>query len=183
MIVIGLTQQVNTDAELTALTGMTEQQIVWHNGQNAAFMFFSNKSGGDLTPDVRGGYWVKDTIEGLTLEQYKEMRYKEIDTRTAEIITQGFTYQNKVFSLSQNAQINILAINETREDPALSYPIIYNTIDDLDSYSVTDATDLHNMYLTALGTKKGVVDSGTALKDSVRIAVNETEVELIIDNR
>jgi hypothetical protein len=39
------------------------------------------------------------------------------------------------------------------------------------------------MYLTALATKKSWVDSGTALKDSIRDAIDENSVSLIIDNR
>jgi hypothetical protein len=119
----------------------------------------------------------------LSLDEYKELRYHEIDSKTTEIILLGFTYQSKVFSLSQNAQINLLALDETRDDPALTYPIIYNTIDDLDSYTVVDSTDLHTMYLTALATKKGIVDSGTVLKTSIRNATTEAEVDAVIDNR
>jgi hypothetical protein len=123
------------------------------------------------------------TIVVLDLDNFKQLRFKEIDLRTEELIKQGFSYNNLTFSLSQNAQINILALHETRNDPALTYPIEYSTIDDSAHYDVVDATDLHNMYLTALATKKGWVDSGTALKDSIRAATNEQEVQSIIDNR
>jgi hypothetical protein len=123
------------------------------------------------------------TLTDVTLDDYKTLRYHDVDTRTSELISQGFTYQAKVFSLSPNAQTNILALDNTRDDPALSYPIKYNTIDDLDSYDVIDATDLHNMYLTALATKKGHVDSGTVLKTSIRNAATKADVDAIIDNR
>lgn len=119
----------------------------------------------------------------LILSEYKELRYHEIDQRTGELISQGFTYQSKVFSLSANAQTNILALDNSRDDPALIYPINYNTIDDLDSYDVVDSNDLHSMYLTALQTKKGHVDSGTVLKDTIRNAVDQQAVDLIIDAR
>lgn len=123
------------------------------------------------------------TPKELTLEEYKQIRYNEIDCRSSELISQGFTYQSKVFSLSVSAQTNILALDNTRDDPALTYPIKYNTIDDVDSYDVIDSTDLHNMYLTALATKKGVLDSGTTLKTSVRTATTQAEVDAVIDNR
>jgi hypothetical protein len=100
------------------------------------------------------------TLTDVTLDDYKTLRYHDVDTRT-----------------------NILALDNTRDDPALSYPIKYNTIDDLDSYDVIDATDLHNMYLTALATKKGHVDSGTVLKTSIRNAATKADVDAIIDNR
>lgn len=123
------------------------------------------------------------TLTDVTLDDYKALRYHEIDTKTEEKIGLGFSYAGKVFSLSANAQTNILALDNTRDDPALSYPIEYSTIDDLDNYFVQNSTDLHNMYLTALATKKSWVDSGTTLKDSVRTATTHAEVDTIIDNR
>ena len=118
-----------------------------------------------------------------TLAGLKEFRYDEIDARTGEIISEGFTYQTKIFSLSQNAQINILGLDNAKDDPAMVYPIEYNTIDDLDSYSVVDATDVHNMYLTALATKKATTDSGTAIKQQIRDAADIPAVNAIVDNR
>jgi hypothetical protein len=123
------------------------------------------------------------TATELTLDNYKALRYHEIDARTEELILNGFSYASKVFSLSQNAQINILALHETRNDPALIYPIEYSTLNDSDNYFVIDADDLHSMYLTALATKKAHVDSGTLIKDSIRAAVDEAAVDAIIDNR
>ena len=149
-------------------------------------MYYPNHNTGEHTPDdqVNGvGVWKREKTKGLTLAEYKELRYKEIDNRTMELILDGFNYLGKVFSLSQNAQINILGLDETRDDPALTYPITYNTLDDLDTYLVTDATDLHTMYLTALGTKKAVVDSGSNLKALVRDSIDANSVLLIVDNR
>lgn len=182
MIVIGLTQQVNTDAELTALTGLSRNDIIWHNGESSAYIYEPKFKIGDVE-SVEGGYWVKDKIQGINLSEYKDVRYNEIDDRTEERILLGFGYQGKVFSMSSTAQTNILALDNTRNDPAMSYPVRYSTLDDSDHYDVLDATDLHNMYLTALGTKKAWVDSGTSLKDAVRAAIDENAVSLIIDNR
>ena len=182
MIVRGLITNVNTDAELTALTGLTRNDFVWHNGNSCLYVYEPKFKSGDIS-SIEGGYWIKETIPSLSLEEYKELRYKEIDAKTEDKIKLGFSYAGKVFSMSANAQTNILALDNTRDDPAMSYPIIYNTIDDLDSYAVINSTDLHNMYLTALGTKKAWVDSGTNLKDAVRAAIDENAVSLIIDNR
>lgn len=121
--------------------------------------------------------------EAISLDEYKSQRYVEIDAKTGELISQGFTYQNLIFSLSQNAQINLLGLDNTRDDPSMTYPIAYNTLDDLNSYDVQSANDIHLMYLTALGTKKSYVDSGTILKKLIRDAVDYNAVELIIDNR
>lgn len=182
MIVKALIQNISTDAELTALTGKIANDFVYHSGKDSVYCYEPSFKNGDIS-SVAGGFWVKEKIKALNLDEYKACRFKEIDLKTEEKIKIGFSYQGKVFSLSQNAQINILALHETRNDPALTYPIEYSTIDDLGHYDVQNATDLHNMYLTALATKKAWVDSGTALKDAVRNAVDEVSVQSIIDNR
>ena len=120
----------------------------------------------------------------VDLANYKALRYTEIDNKTGELVVQGFEYpasSGNIFSLSQNAQINISALNQSRDDVA--YPITYNTIDDINEYSVTDVTSMHNMYLTALATKKASIDSGSALKAQIRAAIDRAEVDAIIDNR
>jgi hypothetical protein len=117
------------------------------------------------------------------LEELKQWRYDLIDARTSELIKEGFGYAGKQFSLSQNAQLNILGLDNAKDDPAIEYPIKYNTIDDLDTYDVVDAADVHNMYITALGTKKAHLDSGTVLKQQIRDAIDVDGVNAIIDNR
>ncbi len=183
MIVIGLIQQVETDAELKALTGLANNSFVYHNGVGSAYIYEAKHITGDIIPNDGIGVWNKDHTECLDLNEYKAVRYNEIDSRTGELIANGFAYQSLVFSLSQNAQINILGLDNTKDDPALTYPIEYSTIDDSDHYYVQNATDLHYMYLTALATKKAHVDSGTVLKDLVRDAVDENAVLAIADNR
>jgi hypothetical protein len=119
----------------------------------------------------------------LSLDDYKLLKHNAIDRRTGELISVGYTYATKQFSFSPNAQINILALDNTKDDPALTYPIVYNTIDDIDTYSIVDSADLHAMYLTALATKKAHLDSGTVLKDQVRSAIDKAGVDAVIDNR
>jgi len=116
-----------------------------------------------------------------SLINYKGLRYIEIDKRTGELISAGFTYATKQFSLSLNAQINISALNQSKD--LLTYPVNYNTLNDEDEYDVIDATDMGNMYMTALATKKGMIDSGTALKQQIRAAIDEAGVDAVIDNR
>lgn len=117
----------------------------------------------------------------FTLDEFKIFRYEEIDARTEELIALGYTYDSVQFSLSQNAQINLIGLDNIRDE--LTYPITYNNIDDTATYSIADATTIHNMYLQALGVKKAHLDSGTALKDQIRAAVDRSAVEAIVDNR
>lgn len=119
--------------------------------------------------------------DSLSLPAYKKEKNLDIDLRSALLIEDGFTYQGKVFSLSTNAQINISALNQTRND--LTYPVTYNTIDDIDTYDVVDAADMNAMYMAALATKKAVLDGGTSLKTQVRQATTKEEVDAVIDNR
>jgi len=114
------------------------------------------------------------------LSDLKIFRNKEIDTRTEELIALGYTYDSKQFSLSLNAQTNLIGLDNVRTE--LTYPITYSTIDD-SSYSVVDAATIHAMYLTALGTKKAHLDSGRVLRDSINAAVDIAAVNAIIDNR
>lgn len=120
-------------------------------------------------------------IDNLTLDEYKQEKFKDIDDKTAELISAGYTYDSKQFSLSTSAQINLSALRESKD--IMTYPIKYNTLDDTDTYSVTDATAVENMYRQALAVKKGHLDAGTDLKDQVRAAATKTEVDAVVDNR
>jgi len=180
MIIKGLIPNVNTDAELATLTGMVNQDFAWHNGENSAYMFRDNVASGD----VQGvdGWWLKDSfVKGVDLAEYKAFRVSEIDKRTGELIALGYVYQGVTFPLSQNGQINLLGMITTKD--FLHYPIGLNNIDDTAVYQIQDATDLGNLYMTALGTKKAKLDSGTALKTQINAAIDESAVSLIIDNR
>lgn len=123
----------------------------------------------------------KQAPDLTTLAGLKAFRYSEIDNKTGELIGQGFVYATKTFSLSTSAQINISALNQSKD--VLTYPIEYNTIDDQDVYQVVDATDMGNMYMAALTVKKGHLDSGSALKAQVRAAVDIAAVNAVVDNR
>jgi hypothetical protein len=181
MVVIALTQQVSNDAELTALTGMNEQTIVWHLGSVTAYRYEPHYGNGDIT-SVEGGYWIKDSNnKGLNLAEYKAYRNEEIDVRTKELIALGYSYAGYTFPLSIEGQINLVGMITFKD--ALSYPVDLNNINDTAVYNIADSTDLLQLYGTALATKKARLDSGTALKTQVNAAIDEAEVAAIIDNR
>ena len=183
MIVIDLTQTVATNAELTALTGKVDQDIVYHSGEGSAFMFRTNlaETQGLLEADDNSGFWVKDSIDCLTLEQYKAYRFEEINYRSRELIAQGHIYASKLFSLSENAQRNLLGLFSARD--FLTYPQEYRTKYDLDKVSLNDASDVSNFYFSAMGTIQTHLGTGNALKQQVKDAVDASAVASIIDNR
>jgi hypothetical protein len=118
-----------------------------------------------------------------SLHRLKHAKMKAIDARTDELIAAGFTYADKSFSLSLAAQAKMMGTHQVKDDPALTYPINWNTINDDDVYAIANATDLNGFYLTGLGTYRTHVDGGTSLKDQVRAATTEAEVNAIVDNR
>lgn len=125
----------------------------------------------------------KDSVDATGLPAYKTVKFTAIDLRTDQLISAGFTFSTKQFSLSANAQARLMGINQVRTDAAITYPIRWNTIDDLDYYDVPDAATVLSFYLTAVGTYRGHVDSGTALKDSVRAAATMAAVDAVVDTR
>lgn len=184
MIVIALTTNVATDAELTALTGLTNQEFVYHSGCGCAFMFRNNVAAGDFQADDNSGYFIKDySIECLDLDGFKQHRVAEINERTSELITAGYTWAGKQFPLSINGQINLLGLVNAAQLNMLTFPIDLNTIDDTDRHPIADSTEVYNIFGTALGTKKAILDGGTDLKAQIMAAVDETAVAAIVDNR
>lgn len=117
----------------------------------------------------------------LTVQGYKEFLFDQIDEKTGKLISQGFTYGGKAFSLSTSAQTNIT--NTFLAKDILTYPVEWNTKDDSEVINIADATEMTAFYQTALATVKGRLDSGTALKNQVRGAASIPELELIVDNR
>ncbi len=90
MIVIGLTTNVATDAELKALTGMVDQDFVYHTGNNKPYQFRNNRKEGDFQADDLSGWWLEDHIPCLDLLEYKHYRIDEINFKTTELIDGGY---------------------------------------------------------------------------------------------
>jgi len=181
MVVIALTQQINNDAELAALTGMNDQHIVWHLGISFAYRYEAHFGDGDIA-SIDGGYWIKElNNKGLNLAEYKAFRNEEIDAKTEQLIAIGYNYAGHVFPLSLNGQINLLGMITFKD--ALTYPVALNNINDTAVYNITSSADLIQLYGTALATKKARLDAGTVLKTQINAAIDELAVSLIIDNR
>lgn len=121
--------------------------------------------------------------DAALLDAEKARRYSEITRRTHELIAQGFSFGGKQFSLSTNARIEVSAIHVVRDDPAVVYPIHWNTLADDDTLPLPDSATVHDFYLTAVGTYRACMDSGTALKDQIRAATTLAEVAAVVDTR
>lgn len=128
----------------------------------------------------------KDAVDAAELDDLKHQRYKQIDIRTGELINQGFEFppsSGNIFSLSSESQHNIHGVYTSRNLPELSYPINWLTKDDDASVSLTDAATVEGFFLTALGTVRAHKDSGSAIKEQIRAAVDTAAVNAISDDR
>ena len=115
------------------------------------------------------------------LRQAKRDKSRTIDRRTRRLIKRGFTHSAKQFSLSEGAQDTLNFVFGIRAD--LAYPIKWNTKDDDDATSFADGPEFKAFYTSAVTTLRSHLDSGTALKDSVRAATTIAEVDAVVDNR
>lgn len=116
-------------------------------------------------------------------ERNRKARIVEVDARTDQLVAAGFTYASKQFSLTLTSQMKMVGAHAAKDDPAMVYPIVWNTLTDDDTYSIADAADLHAFYLTAVGTLRAHLDSGTDLKNSIRAATTQVALNGIVDNR
>lgn len=136
---------------------------------------------GDVVSEMSQGE--KDAVDAGQLDAKKTEKIAAIDERTAELIGDGFVYGSKAFSLSLPSQAKMMGTHQVKDHPALTYPIKWNSKDDLDFYELQNAADLESFYLTGLGTVRAHLDSGTALKDQVRAALTIADVAAIVDTR
>jgi hypothetical protein len=125
-----------------------------------------------------------DTVkshEPESFEEKREEKMKVIDERTGSLIRLGYTYEEQDFSASSNAQINLIAMEISKD--TLVYPIRINTIDDKSSFIILGSEKMHEMYLKSIQTKDEYLDSGRELKEKVNEAETKEELELIVDDR
>ncbi len=149
----------------------------------------------DMSPvaGVLSRYWVieGDTVREMTdtekdtnhLVTCQQEKMDEFDVRTDELIAAGFTYSGLTFSLSMPAQAKIIGTHVADDDNDVTYPIKWNSIDDLNTYELLASSDIHNFYTTAFDAVRDHLDSGTTLKDSVRAETTASGVNAVTDTR
>lgn len=119
----------------------------------------------------------------MKLSESKTRKYNRIDKRTDELIAAGYTYDSKTFSLTPTHQVRLVGLFAVRDDAALTYPVKLNTKNNNNYVELATSADIRSIYLTALATLRGHLDSGSALKDAVRDATTVAEVAAVVDNR
>lgn len=122
---------------------------------------------------------VVNNHEFYSLSEYKTKKHGEIDLKTQSLINKGFSFQNKDFSLSREAQLNWMSLMTMQA--MYTWPVALGTIDG-NEYLLSLA-NMQSFVGTALGTVKSRLDSGRNLKVSVSNCLTIKEVDSIIDNR
>jgi hypothetical protein len=120
----------------------------------------------------------------VSLENYKLLKNNLIDQRTSELINAGHEFppaSGQIFSMSQNAQLNVLGLMESKD--VISYPQPYATKDNKTIIDLNNATDVTNFYYNVLNHKKTQLDSGNVLIAQVNAATDEAGVDAVVDNR
>jgi len=117
------------------------------------------------------------------LAHFKQLKIQQIDAKSEKLIADGFMFDNVRFSLSHNAQLNLIGLYHSRNAPIMQFPIAYNSKDDSVVYTIPDVATLEAIYFTAFGAKKAILDAGTALKQAVRDTTTISEINAVHDNR
>ena len=117
------------------------------------------------------------------LDELKESRYDEIDSKTLEIISAGFTFDGNLFSLSAQAQTNWTNIHSNKEvfNEIGSFPMEISTKDS--NIYVLNYDDVLGFWSAGMVAVKTPYNIGGNLKKLIFDAATIEEVNLVIDNR
>jgi hypothetical protein len=121
--------------------------------------------------------------EPETLSELKTRRIMEIDTKTQQIISLGFNFDGKTFSLSAPAQTNWtnLKANADLLNSLNFFPIIISTINS-EQYSLT-YPNVTPFWMSGFGVISTTYKSGSDYKVAILQATTKEQVDLIIDER
>lgn len=139
------------------------------------------KAAGDVVVEMDAAE--KTTADAMQLDIAKGNKTAAIDARTREIISEGFIYDCAEFSLSVQAQQNIVGLKVPIDMGWITFPHKVSTMDDNVEYELADATAYYNWYAAATTAIKTPYDSGRALKVQVMACTTVAEVDAIEDTR
>jgi len=136
-------------------------------------------------PDV--SYVIGRSVAPPDLDELKQAKFAAIDERTAELISGGFLYGGRRFSLSASAQSYWNGLGNLAANGLLQpgdFPLVVDCLDDTESpYEIVDVGDAVAIFSAAATTVKGFLVSGTNLKSQVRAAATPEELNAVLDSR
>lgn len=119
---------------------------------------------------------------GMALITLKITRLDMIDSKTQDIINEGFVHATKTFALSV---VNIDEINQLREKVKLgtdTYPQKI-VLRDETTYSIADRADFLKLHATCKEALEGARSGSLSLRSSISDAVDVAAVNAITDSR
>jgi len=119
----------------------------------------------------------KDSV--TTLPKAKRKKRREIDRRTQALISNGFVYATKTFSLSIKAQLNWMGIGINKD--RISYP--HEVSRKNGTVDIADAAEAQEIADLAFDTKQGHVKSGATHKKNVNALTTVSDVNAYVDPR
>lgn len=126
------------------------------------------------TYEFSGGVFVE------SISARKQEKNYQIDRRTRQLISGGFVYDGKRFSLSRNAQINWLGLDA--RITVETYPLSIVTADD-EPYTIANQGEAKALVDAAYAAKRGHQLSGAAKKIEVDRAADIAAVDAVVDDR
>lgn len=116
-----------------------------------------------------------EDIKGFkTLDEYKKHLIDLQDKKTENLILSGFTFDNNIFSLSINAQINW---SNLLNIPQQMFPLNLSTKDD--KIYVLNFNNVQNFYFTALGKKSECLQLGNDIKKRINESLTFAQLDTI----
>jgi hypothetical protein len=157
-----------------------EHFLIRFYGDSIECNFDNQLTAGEITTlDAEVANFVVDNVN-----EHKQVRYREIDNNTFDLINKGFTYNGKKFPLSAKFQRLYTGLKAALDIMQPSdWPLSLNTKNNKESISIADATEFLTFYGTGVATMRTHHDSGTVIKELVRAATTVAEVDAVVDNR
>jgi hypothetical protein len=145
------------------ITENNKTNIYYYIGENIELKEFFNGN-------IKDGYSKK--IESL--EDYKKQLIDLQDKKTENLILSGFTFDNNLFSLSINAQINW---SNLLNIPQVMFPLNLSTKDD--NIYILSFNNVQNFYFTALSRKNECLQLGNIVKKRINECLTFEELDTI----
>lgn len=127
---------------------------------------------------IRDGFSKIIVVDKNDIYEYKNYVIEKIDNISEIVISGGFSFDNKQFSLSHSAQINwsnLLWLPESM------FPIQLSTKDD-DVYSLS-YSNVQSFYMAAVAGKNAPLQQGNVLKQQLKNLTTKEEIDqFVIDN-
>ncbi len=118
--------------------------------------------------------------DSVRLDDLKQGKILAIDSRTQELIVQGFIFESTSFSLSSNAQMNWIRMYAGKT--FLTFPMNVSTKNN-NKHEILNEDDLSQFCLTAMNTVQSYIDSGNDLKEQVNDATSPSQLDAVFDSR